>query len=81
MKNSQKSNAKEAVSLNRLLGAFYKFTISTRTSVFEILAEDYEQAIDKIKDELKIPSEFSNDYYLEKVTIVDTSMFLQEVVK
>lgn len=81
LRNIINPTRKEAVSLNRLLGAFYKFTISTRTSVFEILAENYEQAINKMKNELKIPSEFINDCYLEKVTIVDTSTFLQEVVK
>ena len=67
--------------LFKRLGAFYKFTISTRTSMFEILAENYEQATNKIKDELKIPPEFTNDFFLEEVTIVDTSTFLQEVVK
>ncbi len=51
------------------------------TSEFEILAKNYEEAINKIKDELKIPSEFANECFLHKVTIVDTSTFLQEVVK
>lgn len=79
--NTTNPEPKEAVKLSGGLGAFYKFTISTRTSVFEILAENYEQAINKIKGEIKIPSEFVNDCYLEKVTIVDTSTSLQEVVK
>jgi len=49
----------------------YKFEISTDSSHIEILADSYEQALEKIKDELKIPPEFTQNYFLERITVIE----------
>ena len=49
----------------------YKFEISTNTSIIEVIANSYENALKKIKDELKVPEENVKDLYLEKITVVE----------
>lgn len=48
----------------------YLFEISTDTSSFTVIANDYEGAINVIEKEINIPKEFVSKYYLEKVTIL-----------
>lgn len=46
----------------------YLFEISTDTSLFTVISNDYKGAINVIEREINIPKEFVSNYYLEKVT-------------
>lgn len=48
----------------------YLFEITTDSSVFSVIAKDYKEALDKIENEINIPKEFLENYYLEKATVL-----------
>ena len=48
----------------------YLFEITTNTTTIQTIAQNYKEAIDKIENEINIPKEFVEKYYLEKVTVL-----------
>lgn len=48
----------------------YLFEITTDTSILTVIAKTYNEAINKIENEINIPKEFVKNYYLEKVTVL-----------
>ncbi len=48
----------------------YLFEIATDTSTISVIAQNYKEAIDKIKNEINIPKEFVKNYFLEKATVL-----------